>query len=71
MSRPRDLKYTELVTLLRGFGYREYQGAGSRIVFINEELKHKIKIHKPHPGNIMKGYQIDLIIKELVSKGII
>jgi len=64
-SRPKDFSYNELVRLLRGLGYKELQGSGSRVVFTNEEIKHNIKLHKPHPGNILKKYQIDLIIQEL------
>jgi hypothetical protein len=29
------------------------------------------KLHKPHPGNILKNYQLDLIIEALTAKGII
>ncbi len=67
ISRPTDFTYNELIRLLRGLGYEELQGSGSRIVFHNEEIKHNIKLHKPHPGNVLKRYQIDLIIKELKS----
>ena len=67
LSRPKDFTYNEIVRLLGSFGYKEQQGSGSRIVFSNEGLKHNIKLHKPHPGNVLKRYQIDLIIKELKS----
>ena len=71
ISRPTDFTYNELIRLLRGFGYEELQGSGSRVVFCNEQIKHNIKLHKPHPGNVLKRYQIDLIIKELKSNGLI
>jgi predicted RNA binding protein YcfA (HicA-like mRNA interferase family) len=67
LSRPKDFKYNELLKLLSGLGYKEQQGSGSRVVFSNERIKHNIKLHKPHPGNILKRYQIDLIIQELKS----
>lgn len=70
-SRPKDFTYNELIRLLRGFGYKEKQGSGSRVVFRNEANKHSIKLHKPHPGNVLKKYQIDLIIQELRIKNII
>jgi len=70
-SRPRDFTYNELIRLLRGLGYEEEQGSGSRVVFRNEEMKHNIKLHKPHPGNVLKRYQIDLIIRELKSKNLL
>lgn len=71
ISRPTDFSYNELIRLLRGFGYEELQGAGSRVVFCNKQIKHNIKLHKPHPGNVLKRYQIDLIIQELNSKNLL
>ena len=71
LSRPKDFTYNELVKVLNGLGYVEQQGAGSRVVFFNGNLKHGIKLHKPHPGNILKRYQIDIVIDELKTKGLI
>lgn len=71
ISRHGDFTYNELIRLLRGLGYEELQGSGSRVVFRNEEIKHKIKLRKPHPGNILKRYQIDLIIQELKSRNLL
>jgi hypothetical protein len=69
LSRPKDFTYNELKTFLSTFGYEKIQGAGSRICFVREN--HKIKLHKPHPGNILKRYQIDLVTKELTDKGLL
>ncbi|MDR0798194.1 MAG: type II toxin-antitoxin system HicA family toxin [Dysgonamonadaceae bacterium] len=69
LSYPKDFTYDELKTMLLSFGYKETQGAGSRVCFVKEE--HKIKLHKPHPGNILKHYQLDLIIEELKTKRLI
>ena len=69
LSFPKNFTYSELKTLLLSFGYKEIQGAGSRICFSSES--HKIKLHKPHPGNILKRYQLELVIDELTSKGLI
>lgn len=71
LSRPKDFTYNELIKVLNGFGYVEQQGSGSRVVFFNGSLKHSIKLHKPHPGNILKRYQIDIVIDELKTKGLI
>jgi len=68
-SYPKDFTYNELKTLLISFGYNEIQGAGSRVCFSKDD--HKIKLHKPHPGNILKAYQLDLVIEELIAKGLI
>jgi len=69
LSYPKDFTYNELKTLLLSFGYLEKQGAGSRICFAKES--HKIKLHKPHPDNKLKRYQLDLIVKELTNKGLL
>ncbi len=69
LSHPKDFTYDELKTLLSSFGYREVQGAGSRVCFTKKN--HKIKLHKPHPGNILKRYQLDLIIDGLKTTGLI
>ena len=71
ISQPTDFTYNELIRLLRSFGYEELQGSGSRFVFRNEQIKHNIQLHKPHPGNVLKRYQIDLIIQELNSKNLL
>jgi len=71
LSRPVDFTYYELIRLLRAYGYEELQGSGSRVVFRNEIIKHNIKIHKPHPGNVLKRYQIDLIMQELKTRNLI
>ena len=69
LSYPKDFTYNELKKLLASFGYHEVQGAGSRVYF--SKGNHKIKLHKPHPGNILKNYQLNLIIEELTAKGLI
>jgi hypothetical protein len=71
LTRPKDFTYNELKRLLSGFGYIELQGSGSRVVFINEKLKHSIKLHRPHPGNILRTYQIDLVLNELKSNNLV
>lgn len=68
LNKPKDFKNSELKKLLLSFGYKEKQGSGLRVIFVNDRLKHKIKRHKPHPTEILKRYQIDLIIEELKQK---
>jgi len=74
LSKPKDFTYNELSRLLRGFGYEEYQSgktSGSRVVFIQMEMKHCIRLHKPHPNNELKQYQLEQIIEELQSRGLL
>jgi len=74
LSRPNDFTYNELRSLLSHLGYVETQSgktSGSRVVFINEKDKHIIRLHKPHPGNELKKYQIDQLIEELKARSLI
>ncbi len=71
-SQPNDFTFDELRSLLSGFGYEEKQGgktSGSRVAFVHTKTKHIIRIHKPHPGNELKGYQVTLIRNELKEQG--
>jgi hypothetical protein len=70
--KPKDFTYGELMTLLQSFGYTEWKSgktSGSRRAFINSTTKHVIHLHKPHPGNELKHYQIQEIIDELTKNG--
>ena len=74
LSGPKDFTYNELRKMLFSFGYEESRKgktSGSRVAFINKETKHIIRLHKPHPGNELKMYQIDLIKEELYARGVI
>ena len=68
LTRPKDFIYDELRSLLNGLGYFESnkgKTSDSRVAFVNKKNFHIIRLHKPHPKNILKIYQVDLIIEEL------
>ncbi len=70
LSKPKDFSYDELKSLLHGFGYIEIKTgrtSGSRVAFYNAETRHLIRLHKPHPKNILKRYQLDYLEQELKS----
>ncbi len=72
LEKPRDFTYDELATLLQGFGYQKVnvgKTSGSRTAFFNEELKNIIRLHKPHPSNVLKRYQLNDVERELKRKG--
>lgn len=74
LSKPRDFTYEELRKVLKHFGYVESQSgktSGSRVAFINEKTSHIIRLHKPHPANELKQYQIEQVVEELKTRGII
>ena len=68
LAQPKDFTNKELKTMLSGLGYEEYQlgkTSGSRVCFFNKELGIDFKIHKPHPGNIIKPYLMKYILEIL------
>lgn len=69
--KPKDFTYEELKNVLTGLGYSESnkgKTSGSRVAFINVETNHILRIHKPHPQNIIKAYALEYIINELKTQ---
>jgi len=74
LSKPRDFTYAELKKLMGSFGYEEAKTgktSGSRVAFINQQTKHIIRLHKPHPKPELKLYQLNDIEDELRRMGVI
>lgn len=72
-GRPRDFTWDELHRLLASLGYRESKAGktgGSRRRFIHDSAA-AISLHKPHPGNIVKMYALDEVIRVLTEEGLI
>jgi hypothetical protein len=73
LSRPADFTFDELTTLLKSLGYSMHTAgktSGSRVTFANEDGDY-IRLHKPHPRNILKLYQIDDIAANLTERGLL
>lgn len=73
LSKPKDFTFEELTALLGQFDYRPVslgKTSGSRIAFSNGENDY-IRLHKPHPRNILKLYQIEDIIAALQERGLL
>lgn len=67
-SKPKDFTYEEAKRILHNLGFYEYnkgKTSGSRVVFKNNNINKKIEMHRPHPNNILKAYQLNEIIKSL------
>ena len=67
-KRPKDFTWDELEKLLAAYGFQQLKGGktgGSRRKFYNEASQEVLDLHKPHPGNILKPYQLDVIIEKL------
>ena len=71
LSKPKDFKYAEVKKLLKHFGYTELtkgRTSGSRVAFVNHDLKRSVLMHRPHKG-ILKPYQLAEIKNELMNAG--
>jgi hypothetical protein len=63
LSKPTDFTWQELKKLMSEFGFEESncgKTSGSRVRFVHYDHPPVI-LHKPHPGNILKRYQLDQI----------
>ena len=70
---PSDFTFDEMLALLEGYGYEKGekgQTSGSRVIFKNGD-KRPIMLHKPHPGNIVKGYAMKQVYDDLKEAGFI
>ena len=73
-SNPRNFTFEEAETLLSYFGYyRNNKGktSGSRVMFINDENKSKIVMHKPHPRKELLEYQVKQLVAQLKQEGLL
>ena len=73
-SKPSDFTYDELKTLLNYLGFNEDnkgKTSGSAVKYKNSIYNKKILLHKPHPSNLLKQYQIKLVIEVLKKIGVI
>jgi len=67
LTQPADFTWDELSRLLRHLGYSEQASgktSGSRRAF-SDEAGHLIRLHKPHPDNVLKQYQIKQLLQDL------
>lgn len=68
---PKNVKWKDLVNLLKKLGYQEVNpNGGSHTAFYNAELDHMlVALPRPHPGNEVKAYVIERVKKDLEDSG--
>jgi predicted RNA binding protein YcfA (HicA-like mRNA interferase family) len=57
-TKPKDFTWKELAALLAGFGFELRSGSGSIRKFMHPHTTAVLMMHEPHPGSILKAYQI-------------
>ena len=70
---PNDFTWEEMRRLLVALGYvprNKGKTSGSRAIFKGKGMK-PIMLHKPHPGNIIKGYIMKQVYDYLKNEGLI
>lgn len=73
LSKPKDFTFEELTALLSSFDYKQVnlgKTSGSRAAFSNGEGDY-IRLHKPHPRNTLKPYQVEDMIRALQERGLL
>jgi predicted RNA binding protein YcfA (HicA-like mRNA interferase family) len=68
---PRNIKWDDLVTVLKHLGYKVMTNSGSRIKFYKAEKNNMINLHRPHPGNEVKPCFIEYVREKLEEIGLI
>lgn len=69
---PSDFTWDELVRLFSIFGYEIYnkgKTSGSRVIFAKGGSCYTA--HKPHPGNVVKGYVMKQVFEFLTNNKLI
>jgi hypothetical protein len=64
---PKNFAWNELRTVLLSLGYKEAQGSGSRVKFVNKSLcaGKLILLHKRHPDPTLLKYQVKAVLTAL------
>lgn len=73
-SNPKDFTFEEAETLLGYFSYypvNKGKTSGSRVMFKNTYTQAKVLLHRPHPDNELKKYQVDQLKEHLSQEGLI
>ncbi len=69
-TKPKDFTWDEMTRMLNHFGYEEIHGSGSRRKFIHGNYQ-LIALHQPHPRNILKMYQMELVFTVLKEENLL
>jgi len=71
---PKDFTWDELKSLLRKYSYiqnNKGKTSGSRVSFEKEDSDIKLDLHKPHPKDTLKPYQMKDTLEFLKRTGVV
>lgn len=63
---PDDFTFQELKQVVGFYGFEELtvgKTTGSAVKFVNKKTGKKLYLHRPHPGNIVKRYILQEVLK--------
>ncbi len=70
-DKPKNFTWEEAVTLMKKCGFEIISNSGSRRKFFHREKDIVVCIHRPHPTNELKKYQLKDITNALKTAGFI
>ncbi len=73
-SNPKDFTFDDAKSLLEYFGYTQNnkgKTSGSRVMFTNSTTNVSIRLHKPHPDNFLRNYQVKQLVDHLSQEGML
>jgi hypothetical protein len=65
LAKPADYTWEELLSLMAALGYELRTSGGSGRKFYDPVSKALFFLHEPHPGSILKAYQVRAVIQFL------
>lgn len=65
LARPTDYGWEELVSLMEALGYELRTSGGSGRKFLDPQCGALLFLHEPHPGSILKAYQVRAVLQFL------
>lgn len=73
LARPKDFSWDELLSLLAALGFEEVAtgktgGSRRRFIHLNGVV---LALHRPHPHNALKRYQVDQVIELLAGEDLL
>ena len=73
-ANPKGFTFSDAETLLGYFTFyisNKGRTSGSRVMFVSDNYKTKIILHKPHPRKELLEYQVKQLREQLEQEGLI